>query len=175
MTPMQQVAKLAGALVLSAALAACSPSAQDDLQQWLQTTRQQVTPAVQPLEQASSFKPESYTPLGALAPFDPLRLPGLDHPVSDNQALAESPREPRPLAADPHAMRLVGYFVQGAQQVALVQVGKALHQVQLGSRLGTEGWQVVQLSAHEIGLRKHEQNARGVWVDRVLTLSLQEK
>lgn len=58
---------------LSAALAGCLPSGEDELRLWIADQRANTKPNVTPLTEPKKFIPESYSQGGAVEPFNPLK------------------------------------------------------------------------------------------------------
>ncbi len=72
-------------------------------------------------------------------------------------------------------MSMVGLLDRRGRKVALVRVDKLLYQVGIGQYLGQNFGRVMKISEREIGLREIVQDAAGDWVERPVTLQLQEE
>jgi type IV pilus assembly protein PilP len=98
--------------------------------------------------------------------------------IASNGALVapELARRKEPLEAFPlDTMSLVGSIVKVGQPVALVKVDNLLYQVKPGNYLGQNYGKVTKISETEVTLREIVQDAVGEWIERVVSLQLQEK
>jgi type IV pilus assembly protein PilP len=73
------------------------------------------------------------------------------------------------------AMALVGTMVRDGQPVALVKSDRLLYQIRPGHHLGQNYGRVVRITETELTLREVVQDATGDWVERTVSLQLQEK
>ena len=72
-------------------------------------------------------------------------------------------------------MVLVGSLIKAGQPVALVKVNNLLYQVRAGNYLGQNYGRITRVSETELTLREIVQDAAGEWIERLVTLQLQEK
>ena len=170
---------LSAALVLL--LAACGQAAQDEIRQWMTEQRQAVSPQVEPIPEPTRFVPQAYRSESALPPFSAEKLFVALRSESASGAggaliRAELNRRKEALEFVPlDAMSMVGLLDRHGRQVALVRVDKLLYQVGTGQYLGQNFGRVIKISEHEIALREIVQDAAGDWIERPVTLQLQEE
>jgi type IV pilus assembly protein PilP len=169
-------------IVLSALLAGCVSSREDDIRAWMVQERNQTKPRVSAISAPKQFIPEPYNNATAMEPFSNLKLTqALKHDsaqATSNGALVapELARRKEPLESFPlDAMALVGSITKAGQPVALVKVDNLLYQVKLGNHLGQNFGRVSKINETEIVLREIVQDAVGEWIERNATLQLQEK
>jgi type IV pilus assembly protein PilP len=171
-------------LVLGASLlvSACGSSKEDDIRAWMVAERNQTQPKVKPLPSPKQFVPEPYRNASAIEPFSNQKLTQAlkrdSAQVASNGALVapELARRREPLEAFPlDTMSLVGSIVKAGQPVALVKVDNLLYQVKPGNYLGQNYGKVTKISETEVTLREIAQDAVGEWIERVVSLQLQEK
>jgi type IV pilus assembly protein PilP len=72
-------------------------------------------------------------------------------------------------------MTLVGSISKAGRPVALVKVDNLLYQVRPGNYLGQNFGKVTKISETEVTLREIVQDAGGEWVERIVSLQLQER
>lgn len=168
--------------VTATLLTGCGSSKEDDIRQWMVDERNQTRPKVKPIPEPKKFQPEAYTNASALEPFSNQKLTQAlkrdSAQVASNGGLVapELARRKEPLEAFPlDAMSLVGSIVKAGQPVALVKVDNLLYQVKLGNYLGQNYGKVTKISETEVTLREIVQDAVGEWIERVATLTLQER
>ncbi|MEO0003977.1 MAG: hypothetical protein RLZZ22_1669 [Pseudomonadota bacterium] len=162
-------------------LAACGQAAQDEIRQWMTEQRRAVSPHVDPIPEPTRFVPQAYGAASALPPFSAeklfvaLRSEGASD-AGGALIRAELNRRKEPLESVPlDAMSMVGLLDRRGRQVALVRVDKLLYQVGIGQYLGQNFGRVMKISEREIALREIVQDAAGDWVERPVTLQLQEE
>lgn len=162
----------------------CSTSGEDEIRKWMQEERGRTKPQVKPIAPPKQFKPETYGNADKPDPFSNQKLTqALRNEVAqtnaqNNSALVEPElaRRKEPLEAVPlDTMALVGNIQQGGKLVALVKVDNFLYQIKQGAYLGQNYGKVVKITETEITLREIVQDAAGTWVERMQTLSLQER
>jgi type IV pilus assembly protein PilP len=163
-------------------VSACGSSKEDDIREWMVAERNQTQPKVKPLPAPKQFVPEPYRNASAIEPFSNQKLTQAlkrdSAQVASNGALVapELARRREPLEAFPlDSMTLVGSIVKAGQPVALVKVDSLLYQVKPGNYLGQNYGKVTKISETEITLREIAQDAVGEWIERVVSLQLQEK
>jgi type IV pilus assembly protein PilP len=165
-----------------AMLAGCGSSNEDDIRQWMVEERNQTRPKVAPIAAPKQFKPEAYTNATALEPFSNQKLTQAlkrdSSQVASNGALVapELARRKEPMEAFPlDSMKLVGSIIKAGQPVALVKVDNLLYQVKLSNYLGQNYGRVTKITETEVTLREIVQDAVGEWIERIVTLQLQER
>jgi type IV pilus assembly protein PilP len=168
--------------ILVAPLMGCGGSGDDELQQWMATQRSQTRPKVAPISEPKQFKPENYSLVSAVEPFNKDKLTQAlrreSANASSNAGLVapELIRRKEALESFPlDAMSLVGSLTKAGQPVALVKVDNLLYQVRPGNYLGQNYGRVTKISETEVTLREIVQDAVGEWIERPATLLLQER
>lgn len=167
--------------VLLLCVSACSTSDEEALQQWMAQQHVQASARVSPLGEPQRFEPAAYSVSQALDPFSKDKLlRGLQrdagHGAASHALIApELARRKEPLEAYPlDAMVMVGSLRQAGQPVALVKVDQQLFQVRVGSHLGGNYGRVTRVTESQLWLRELVQDAVGEWMERTVTLQLQE-
>jgi len=166
---------------LTATLAACTSSGQDELQVWMQTERNSIKPSVQPIPEPTKFVPQAYLGERQLPPFSEEKLASVlrgaqPSPVA-NAGLIEPElnRRKQPLEAHPlDAMVMVGSLNRDGKLVALVKVDSLLYQVRPGNYLGQNFGRVTRITETEVVMREIVQDSAGEWIERAAALQLQE-
>jgi type IV pilus assembly protein PilP len=168
----------AGGLALAlAALAGCSGDEQE-LTQWIDQQRREVKPSVQPLQAPKKFDPEAYAGLDSVDPFSSQKLTVVlrQEARQPSSVLAvELNRRKEPLENFPlDSMAMVGSVSKNGRQHALLRVDKLLYQVAVGDHIGQNFGLVTGITETEVRLRELVQDAGGEWIERPMTLQLQE-
>lgn len=171
-----------GLLAVSLALAACSQSGQEELQQWMNQQRAQTRPKVEPIPEPKKFTPQAYTQERAVDPFSNQKLTqALKRESAQTSTTAslvapELARRKEPLEAYPlDAMTMVGSLIKQGKPVALIRVDNLLYQVQAGNYLGQNYGRIMKVDETEVVLREIVQDSAGEWIERTATLQLQER
>jgi type IV pilus assembly protein PilP len=174
----------ASCLILSlcvAGLSSCAESEEDDLQTWMKTQRNEAKARVSPLAEPKKFKPQAYTEESLTDPFNILKLTQAlknDTPQKSNNSDLVAPelnRRKEPLEAFPiDAMKMVGSVSKKGQPLALIKIDNLLYQVRLGNYLGPNYGRVTAVSENQISIREIVQDAAGEWIERPVSLLLQE-
>jgi len=170
---MLPILALAGVL-----LAGCSAE-HEELQQWTEQQRREVKPNVTPLTPPKPFDPEPYAVAQAVEPFSTQKLTvALKQEARGPNSLlsAELNRRKEPLEAFPlDSMGMVGSVARGGQPFALLRVDNLLYQVKVGDYLGQNYGRVTRIAETEVTLREIVQDAAGEWIERSVSLQLQER
>lgn len=166
-------------------LAACSPPAADQsLDAWMLAERQAaaVTALIKPLPEPVTAAPPTYAVAGLVDPFrsDRLTRPAGGAPASPNQDWALAGLGPKrvgqALEAFPlDSMTLVGTLSSGELRVALVKVAQQIYPVRTGDFLGLHQGRVRRITEQSIELRERVQDAQGAWIERPVSLQVQEE
>ena len=171
-----------GLLAVSLALAACAPSGQEELQQWMSQQRAQTRPKVEPIPEPKKFTPQAYTQERAVDPFSnqkltqALKRESAQTTTTASLVAPELARRKEPLEAYPlDAMTMVGSLIKQGKPVALVRVDNLLYQVRPGNYLGQNYGRIVKVDETEVVLREIVQDSAGEWIERTATLQLQER
>lgn len=165
-----------------ALLSGCGSSNEDDIRQWMIEERNATKPKVPPIPAPKQFKPQPYTNGATLEPFSNQKLTQAlkrdSAQTASNGGLVapELSRRKEPLEAMPlDSMSLVGSIIKAGQPVALVKVNNLLYQVKPGNYLGENYGRVTKITETEVTLREIVQDAVGEWIERMVTLQLQER
>ncbi len=169
-------------LAVSLALAACTQSGQEELQQWMNQQRAQTRPKVEPIPEPKKFTPQAYTQERAVDPFSNQKLTqALKRESAQTSTTAslvapELARRKEPLEAYPlDAMTMVGSLIKQGKPVALIRVDNLLYQVQAGNYLGQNYGRIMKVDETEVVLREIVQDSAGEWIERTAALQLQER
>lgn len=169
-------------MLLTALLAGCSASKEEEIRQWMVAERNQTRPKVEPIPAPKQFVPQPYEVASATEPFSNVKLTQAlkqdAAQASVNGALVapELKRRKEPLEAFPlDTMALVGSILKTGQPIALVKVDRLLYQVKVGNYLGQNYGKVTKITETEVTIREIVQDGVGEWVERIATLELQEK
>ena len=162
----------------------CTTTGEDETRKWMAEERGRARPKVKPISPPKQFKPETYANTDKPDPFSNQKLSqALRNEVAqtnaqNNSALVEPElaRRKEPLEAVPlDTMVLMGNITQAGKLVALVKVDTFLYQIKQGAYLGQNYGKVIKITETEVTLREIVQDAAGTWVERMQTLSLQER
>lgn len=172
----------AALLALSLALAACTQSGQEELQQWMNQQRAQTRPKVEPIPEPKKFSPQAYTQERAGDPFSNQKLAqafkreSAQTTTTASLVAPELARRKEPLEAYPlDAMTMVGSLIKQGKPVALIRVDNLLYQVRPGNYLGQNYGRIMKVDETEVVLREIVQDSAGEWIERTATLQLQER
>ena len=174
--------KLTGlAMATVAFLTGCAPAGEDELRDWMAQERAQAKPRITPLTEPTQFQPQSYSEESGMEPFNPLKLTQAlrrdSAQIASNVALIapEMARRKEPLEAFPlDTMAMVGSLNKVGKPTALLKVDSLLYQVQIGSHLGHNYGRINKITETAIELREIVQDATGDWIERNVSLELQE-
>jgi type IV pilus assembly protein PilP len=165
-------------MAVAALLVACSAET-EELQQWMDQQRREAKPNVTPLQPPKKFDPEPYAAAQAVDPFSAQKLSVAlkQEARQPNSVLAaELNRRKEPLEAYPlDSMSMVGSVAKQGRPFALLRVDNLLYQVKVGDYLGQNYGRITGIAETEIALREVVQDAAGEWIERPVTLQLQEK
>ena len=163
---------------LFAVLAGCEGETQE-LQEWMDQQRREVRPSVQPLAAPKKFDPVPYANAQQVDPFSNQKLSvALKQEARQPSSLlaAEMNRRKDPLEAFPlDSMSMVGSVSRAGAPLALLRVDNLLYQVKPGDYLGQNFGRITRISETELALREVVQDAAGEWIERTVTLQLQER
>ena len=174
--------KLTGlAMAVVALLTGCAPAGEDELRDWVALERAQARPKITPLTEPTQFQPQAYLEESGMEPFNPLKLTQAlrrdSAQVASNVALIapEMARRKEPLEAFPiDTMAMVGSLNKVGKPTALLKVDALLYQVQIGNYLGQNYGRINKITETAIELREIVQDATGDWIERNVSLELQE-
>ncbi|CAK7046021.1 hypothetical protein CUZ56_00881 [Saezia sanguinis] len=160
-------------------VAGCTGST-SDLEEWTQQQRRTVPPAPLDVKAPPEFVPYAYNGIGLPNPFSTSKLTAVLQPTGDTTK--EPPevtdkRDPEPLESVPlEAITMVGSMSmpQTNQDVALLSVDGFIHQVKVGNYIGMNYGKILRITETTIDLREWVKTGQGEWIERPVTLHLQE-
>jgi len=171
---------LAGAMVLLtlAGLSGCSDP-HEELRTWMEEQRRTARPQVSPLVPPRKFDPQPYSAFGLVEPFSNQKLQGAlkqENRQPNSLLAAEVNRRREPLESYPlDALAMVGSVVRGGRQYALLRADNLIYQVKVGDYLGQNYGRITRITETEIALRELVPDTLGEIVERMSTLTLQER
>lgn len=162
-------------------LCGCGPTGEDELRQWMADQRATTKPRIAPLSEPKQFQPQAYTVESGVEPFNQLKLTQAlkrdSVQIASNATLIapEMARRKEPLEVFPlDAMAMVGSLNKTGTPTALLKIDSLLYQVRVGNYLGQNYGKITKISETTINLREIVQDATGDWIERIVTLDLQE-
>ncbi|BEP95550.1 pilus assembly protein PilP [Acidovorax sp. A79] len=173
--------KLTGLVFVSLLLGGCGTSGDEELRQWMSELRATTKPRVTPLTEPKQFIPQAYSMDSGVEPFNAVKLTQALRREStqstSNAALIapEMARRKEPLEAYPlDVMAMVGSLDKKGMPTALLKVDKLLYQVRVGNYVGQNYGKITKITENSIQLREIVQDATGDWIERAVSLDLQE-
>jgi len=164
-------------LVIFLTIAGCS-SREEEIQQWIDEQQKLTRPRVEKIPEPRKFIPQAYEGASAVDPFSVKKLAaGSSLPSEKSNALlvAERQRRKEPLEAFPlDSVAMVGSVQRKDGPYALLRVDGMLHYVTLGNYVGQNFGKITAITETDLTLREIVQDAAGEWVERSMTLQLQE-
>lgn len=165
-------------LFLAFALQACGDSGIGELQSWMEQVKKETQVKVNPLQEPKVFVPVSYESGGLYDPFDPVKLQAVIDRIKaakDNGLKPDLDRPREALEGFPlESMKMVGTFDNKKKLQGLIQVGKLIYPVTVGSYVGQNFGKVISVSDTRVDLVETVQDATGEWMERKASLELQE-
>lgn len=166
-------------LIAAAALGVAGCAEQNgDLAQWMEQQKREVKPSVQPLSPPKTFDPEPYAALDLVEPFSNQKLTvALRQEARQTSSVlaSELNRRKEPLEDYPlDSMTMVGSVSKQGRPHALLRVDRLLYQVAVGDHIGQNFGRITAITETEVRLREIVQDAAGEWIERPMTLQLQE-
>lgn len=165
-------------LLLVAGLSACGDSGIGELQAWMDQVKKETQVKVNPLQEPKVFVPVAYESGGSYDPFDSVKLLAVIARIQaakDNGLKPDFDRPREALEGFPlENMKMVGTFDNKKKLQGLVQVGKLIYPVTVGSYMGQNFGKVISVSDTRIDLVETVQDATGEWAERKASLELQE-
>ena len=171
--------RLAALTLLPLLLAACGNSNEQEVQQWMDKTRQETRPSIPKLKEPKDFIPFSYDKKNEIDPFNPGKLQSAFNklnPGNGNGIKPDLDRRREALEAVPmDVIKMVGTITKGGVHYALVEVdGKGVNQVKAGNYIGQNYGLITKVSDEAIEVKEIYLDAGGDWAERVQNLELQE-
>jgi type IV pilus assembly protein PilP len=150
----------------------------EEVTEWITEQQKLARPRVEKIPEPRKFIPQPYEGASAVEPFSSKKLvAGTSLPSEKSNALlmAERQRRKEPLEAFPlDSIAMVGSVRRGDGPYALLRVDNMLHYVTLGNYVGQNFGKITAISETDLTLREIVQDASGEWVERSMTLQLQE-
>ena len=168
-------------IVVALGLLGCGSSGDDELRQWMSELRATTKPKVTPLTEPKQFLPQTYAMDSGVEPFNSIKLTQALRREStqsaSNAALIapEIARRKEPLESYPlDVMAMVGSLDKKGAPTALLKVDNLLYQVRVGNYIGQNYGRITKITENSIQLREIVQDATGDWIERAVSLDLQE-
>jgi len=160
------------------ALAGCSGTNLDDLQQWTASQYADRKPKVEPLPEIRPYEAFTYTASNLSDPFDEKNLrPARPSGRSAGAGKGPDPNRRRePLEAYPlDSLRMVGTLVQDNKTWLVVRAPDgSVHHAQVGNYVGQNYGQIKSISEEKAQVSELIQDPNGNWIDRDASLSVSE-
>ena len=168
-------------IVVALGLLGCGSSGDDELRQWMSELRATTKPKVTPLTEPKQFLPQTYAMDSGVEPFNSIKLTQAlkreSTQSASNAALIapEMARRKEPLESYPlDVMAMVGSLDKKGAPTALLKVDNLLYQVRVGNYIGQNYGRITKITENSIQLREIVQDATGDWIERAVSLDLQE-
>lgn len=169
---------VAGSLVLLLMLSACGDASVNEVRQWMETTKAEVRPQVQPLSEPKKFIPFGYVNKSEIDPFNPNKLLGAIAKLKDSTKkgpVIDETRVREYLEGYPlDTLKMVGFLEKKGVFVALIQVEKSVYQVKVGNYVGQNHGKITKITESEVDISEIVQDATGDNVEHEAKLELQE-
>lgn len=170
--------KKIGTLLLLLAVAACGDSGVGELKSWMDQVKKETQVRVAPVAEPKIFIPVAYAGADLIDPFDPAKLLVVFarmRAANDNGLKPDFDRPKEALEGYAlETMSMVGSIDNRKKLIGLVQVGKLIFPVTVGSYVGQNFGKVSAVSETHIDLIETVQDASGEWTERKASLELQE-
>lgn len=159
-------------------LTGCGDGGEQELRKWMDGVRRETRMAIPKLSEPKTFKPFMYGEKGAVDPFNPQKLQvalAKQQSAGSNAFRPNLERRREPLEMHPlDSMKMVGTMNTRATKLAVIEIGKLIYQVKVGSYMGQNFGMVAKITDGSIELKEVVQDPGGEWVERKATLELQE-
>jgi len=170
---------LSVAFLMPVGLTACGENGKQEIQHWIDQTKQATRASIPKLAEPKDFLPFTYDKKDELDPFNPAKLqsalakmnPGNAHGIRPNLDRRREALESFPL----DALKMVGTLTQGANHYALLQAdAKGVYQVKAGNYIGQNFGLVTKVNDDSIEIKEIYLDSGGDWAERTQKLELQE-
>ncbi len=158
-------------------LAACGDSDVQEVKQWMAQEQARSRVVVPRLSEPKTFIPYAYTGKDAVDPFSPNKLMVELAKAAKSGGAFKPDLERRKELLESYPLdtiKMVGTMQKGGVMHALLQIDRAVYQVQRGGRLGQNFGVVTDVSEEAVGVKEIVQDAGGDWVERMAKLELQD-
>ena len=164
-------------LCLILPLAGCGDSDVQEVRSWMEGVKRETRVVVPPLSAPKTFIPFAYGAKEATDPFSPNKLlVELAKAAKSNGAFKpDMDRRKELLESYPlDTVKMVGTMQKGGVVYALLQIDRAVHQVQAGQHVGQNFGLITGVGEEAVTIKEIVQDATGDWVERVSKLELQD-
>lgn len=159
-------------LCLVVVLGACGASADDELQQWMQQARNNVSTKLTPLPEPKPYAPREYTTTKQTDPFSVQKVAELSRAQNESP---EPNRRREPLEDYPlEAFKLLGTMKRNGETEGVVSVGDKTQHVHVGQYIGQNYGRIVRIGDQELTLRELVREGTTEWKEKMTTLKVQE-
>lgn len=173
----KQVRQLAGMVLVSLMLAACTDS-MDDLQKYIESVKARPAEPIPPIPPVKTYAPYVYEGMTGRDPFRQSITEGAD------DARGSKGTGPRPDFDRPReyleryeldTLSMVGTFSKGKDYWALVRDPEGvIHRVPVGNYMGKNHGKVVKITSTEVDLSELISDGAGGWLVREASIALGE-
>ena len=165
------------ALLIAAALAACTDDSMTDLQNWVNGVKKQQKGVVEPLPEIKTVEPFLFKPEDIRDPFmqtDKNELP--EETKGDNGIHPDTTRAKEELESyELDSLRMVGTVNQQGQLWGLVRaLDGTIHRVHVGNYIGRNYGKIIRIREGQIEILEIIPDTGGGWRERKAALELSE-
>ena len=162
-------------LLLVMLLASCDSAEDESLVAWVANVRRTVHANPVSIPSPLIITPAVYESFGRTDPFDVSKISLLLDISADKGIRPDLKRAREPLELYPlDQFRMVGSLSRQGQGVALLEVGKVLHQVRRGDHIDQDLGEVISVKDGAIDIEETVMETNGTWVKRRVQLTIQE-
>jgi len=167
------IKKLLLLCVSVAALNACSQS-NDDLTQFIATTKSKHLGSVQPLPQFTPYQNFTYSATKLRDPFEQAFEAEVNEDSEESDLRPNSQRPKEPLESFPlDTLRMVGILVQHDITWGLVKdPNNVVHRIQTGNYIGQNEGQIITVNEQQIDLIEIISDGLGGYIERSASLAI---
>jgi type IV pilus assembly protein PilP len=170
--------RILGSLVLLAMLSACTGGGGSEIKEWMETTKKNVKPRVQPISEPKKFIPFGYVKRPDIDPFNPGKLLNVLARQAESAKtgpVIDENRQKEVLEGYPlDALKMVGTLERKGETVALILAERNIFQIKVGNHVGQNNGKITKITETEISINEIVQDAVGDNVEREAKLELQE-
>ena len=162
-------------LLLIALLTGCNPSEDESLVAWVANVLRTVHANPVSIPSPLIITTAVYESIGRTDPFDVSKISLLLDISADKGIRPDLKRAREPLELYPlDQFRRVGSLSRQGQGVALLKVGKILHQVRRGDHIGQDLGEVISVKDGAIDIEGTVMETNSTWVKRRVQLTIRE-
>lgn len=165
-------------VVATLALSGCEEGGIEDVQQWMNETRQQTRVNVPKLSEPKKFLPFTYSQNDSIDPYNPNKLAiALAKSKGNSTGVLKPDMDRRREALESYpldTLRMVGTLQKPGINYALVQADNIVFHLKVGNYIGQNFGMITNITETEVELKEIVQDASGEWVERQAKLELQE-